>query len=37
MESLSLEEGNITKEIRNLFRRKKRTKLHCNSRYKKST
>ena len=30
MESLSLEEENITKGIRNLFRLKKKTKLHCN-------
>ena len=30
MESLSLEEENITKDIRNLFRLKKRTELHCN-------
>ena len=30
MESLSLEEENIIKDIRNLFRIKKRTKLHCN-------
>ena len=29
MESLSLEEENIIKDIRNLFRLKKRTKLHC--------
>ena len=30
MESLILEEENIIKGIRNLFRLKKRTKLHCN-------
>ena len=30
MESLSLEEMNIIKDIRNLFRLKKRIKLHCN-------
>ena len=31
MESLSLKEENIIKNIRNLFRlKKKRTKLHCN-------
>ena len=36
MESLSLEEENIIKDIRNLFRLKKRTKLHCNYRLKKS-
>ena len=30
MESLSLEEENIIKNIRNLFRLKKGTKLHCN-------
>ena len=30
MESLSLEEENIIKNIRNLFRPKKRTKLHRN-------
>ena len=29
MESLSLEEENIIKDIRNLFRVKKRTKLYC--------
>ena len=29
-ESLSLKEENIIKNIRNLFRLKKRTKLHCN-------
>ena len=36
MESLSIEEENIIKDIRNLFRLKKRTKLSCNQRYKKS-
>ena len=30
MESLSLEEMNIIKDIRNLYRQKKRIKLHCN-------
>ena len=30
MESLSLKVENIIKDIRNLFRLKKRTKLHCN-------
>ena len=30
MESLSLEEENIIKNIRNLIRLKKGTKLHCN-------
>ena len=30
MEILSLEEENIIKHIRNLFRLKKRTKLRCN-------
>ena len=30
MESLSLEEENMIKGIRNLFRLKKRTKSHCN-------
>ena len=30
MESLSLEEENIIKDIRNLFTLKKRGKLHCN-------
>ena len=30
MESLSLEEMNIIKDIRNLYRLKKRIKLHCN-------
>ena len=30
MESLSFGEENIIKDIRNLFRLKKRTKLHCN-------
>ena len=30
MESLSLEEENIIKDTRNLFRIKKRTKLFCN-------
>ena len=30
MESLILEEENIIKGIRNLFRLKKKTKLHCN-------
>ena len=30
MKSLSLEEENIIKDIRNLFRLKKGTKLHCN-------
>ena len=30
MESLSLEEMNIIKDKRNLFRLKKRIKLHCN-------
>ena len=30
MEGLSLKEENIIKDIRNLFRLKKRTKLHCN-------
>ena len=30
MESLSFEEENIIKDIRNLFRLKKRAKLHCN-------
>ena len=30
MKSLSLEEENIIKDIRNLLRLKKRTKLHCN-------
>ena len=30
MESLNLEEENIIKDIRNLFRLNKRTKLHCN-------
>ena len=29
MESLSLEEEKIIKDIRNIFRLKKRTKLHC--------
>ena len=30
MESLSVEEENIIKDIRNLFRLEKRSKLHCN-------
>ena len=30
MESLSLKEENIIKDMRNLFKLKKRTKLHCN-------
>ena len=30
MESLSLEEENIIKNVRNLFKLKKRIKLHCN-------
>ena len=30
MESLSYEEEKIFKGIRNIFRMKKRTKLHCN-------
>ena len=30
MERLSLEEENIIKDIRNLFRQKKKEKLHCN-------
>ena len=30
MISLSLEEENIIKDVRNLFRPEKRTKLHCN-------
>ena len=30
MESLSFEERNIIKDIRNLFRLKKKGKLHCN-------
>ena len=30
MESLSLKKENIVKDIRNLLRLKKRTKLHCN-------
>ena len=30
MESLSLEEENIIKDIRNLFETKRRTTLHCN-------
>ena len=30
MESLSLEEENIIRDIRNLFRLKERTKLCCN-------
>ena len=30
MESLSLEEENMNKNIRNLYRLKKRTKLHSN-------
>ena len=30
MESLSLEEENIIKDIRNLFRLKQKTKSHCN-------
>ena len=30
MESLSLEEENIIKDKRNIFRLKKRTKLRCN-------
>ena len=30
MESLSLEEENIIKDIKNLFRVKQRTKSHCN-------
>ena len=30
MESLSLEEMNIIKDIRNIYRLKKRIKLHCN-------
>ena len=30
MESLSLEDKNIIKNVRNLFRLKKRTKLHFN-------
>ena len=30
MEDLSLEEENIIKEIRHLFRLKERNKLHCN-------
>ena len=29
MESLSLEEEKIIKDMRNIFRLKKRTKLHC--------
>ena len=29
MESLSLQEENIIKDIKSLFRPKKRTKLHC--------
>ena len=36
MERLSLEEENTMKDIKNLFRLKKSTKLHCNWRYKKS-
>ena len=36
MESLSYEEEKILKGIRNISRMKKRTKLHCNLRYKKS-
>ena len=36
MESLTIEEENIIKDTRNLFRLKKRTKLNCNERYKKS-
>ena len=30
MESLNLEEENVIKHIRNTFRLKKTTKLHCN-------
>ena len=30
MGSLNLKEENIIKDIRNLFRLKKRTKFHCN-------
>ena len=30
MESLSFEEEHVIKDIRNLFRLKKRTKLQCN-------
>ena len=30
MESLSLEEENVIKDTKNVFRLKKRTKLHCN-------
>ena len=35
MQGLSLEDENIIKDIRNLFRHKK-IKLHCNERYEKS-
>ena len=30
MESSNFKEENLNKDIRNLFRLKKRTKLHCN-------
>ena len=30
MRDLSLKEENIINDLRNLFRQKKRTKLHCN-------
>ena len=30
MESLSFEKEKVIKDIRNIFRLKKRTKLHCN-------
>ena len=30
MESLSLKKENIMKDLKNLFRLRKRTKLHCN-------
>ena len=36
MENPRPEEGNIIKDIRNLFTLKKRTKFHCNERCKKS-
>ena len=36
MENLKPEEENIIRHIRNLFRLKKRKKIHCNKRYKKS-
>ena len=36
MKSLGLEEENIITDIRNIFKLKTKTKLHCRYRYKKS-